>query len=29
GEELTELTFTKDGQISFDLRNFTAKINNL
>ncbi len=29
GEVLTELTFTKDGQISFDLRNFTAKINNL
>jgi hypothetical protein len=29
GEELTELNFTKDGQISFDLRNFTAKINNL
>jgi hypothetical protein len=29
GEVLTELTFTKDGQIGFDLRNFTAKINNL
>ena len=29
GEELTELTFSKDGQICFDLRNFTAKINNL
>ncbi len=29
GEELSELTMTKNGQIGFDLHNFTAKINNL